>query len=313
MIDIRRQIIYHSRGGDDEKEMEIRIFEEEADRERWLRQMEKCDWRAGPYLVSLLGEGRFHAMCGESARVLLLTEGNRLASFCTYAEKDDVPDPVRTPWLGFVYTFPEYRGRRLMGRLISRAKEMARENGFDTLWISTREEGLYEKYGAEYVTDMKDRQGEESRIFRMNTYGFYGWENAAVPAVNAEYPGIGSPRDLYNALWHLWTRETCTPRMRADWSGDNRTLGQCAITAFLAQDIFGGSVRGIPLKDGGFHCFNTVGDCLFDLTSEQFGSQALDYSQGVGQDREDHFRKAEKKERYETLRAALKARQAGRE
>lgn len=291
--------------------MEIRIFEEDADRERWLKQMEQCDWRAGPYLVSLLRGNRFHELHGESARVLLLTDGDRLASFCTYAEKDDVPDPDRTPWLGFVYTFPDYRGRRLMGRLISRVREMARENGYDALWISTREEGLYEKYGAEYVADMTDNQGEESRIFRMNTYGFYGWEKASAPALNPEYPGIATPRDLYNALWHLWTRETCTPRMRADWSEENRTLGQCAITAFLAQDIFGGSVRGIPLQDGGFHCFNIAGDCLFDLTSEQFGGRKLDYSLGIGQKREDHFQRAEKKERYETLKAALKARQSG--
>ena len=285
--------------------MRIQILGERASTERWLKQMEECDWRAGPYLCSLLREDRFHELYGDTARVLLLTEGDRLAAFCTYAERDDIPDTELTPWLGFVYTYPDYRGRRLMGRLISRAKETARENGYDSLWISTREAGLYEKYGAEYMMEMQDRSGEDSRVYRMNTYGFYGWENALVPCRNAACPGIETPRDLYNALWHVWKRETCASRMQPDWSEENRTLGQCSITSFLAQDIFGGKVWGIPLGDGNFHCFNAVGDCVFDLTSEQFGDEKLDYALRYEQTREEHFRKAEKKERYEKLKATL--------
>ena len=286
--------------------MTIQVFENAAIPEQWLEQIANCEWRAGPYLGSLLKGNRFHRLYGDTARVLLLTDGDKLAAFCTYAEKDDIPDTALKPWLGFVYTYPEYRGRRLMSRLISRARETAREEGYETLWVSSRETGLYEKYGAEYVTRMKDRSGEDSRIYRMNTYGFYGWENALVPAQNPEYPGITTPRDLYNALWHVWKKETCAPRMQPDWSEENRTLGQCSITAFLAQDIFGGQVFGAPLEDGNYHCYNKVGDCVFDLTSEQFGDEKPDYSLRYEQTREEHFRKAEKKARYEALKKALK-------
>ena len=285
--------------------MDILTYEEKNDPEQWLRQMENCDWRAGPYLCSLLRENRFHGQYGEKSKVLLLADGDRLAAFCTYAEKDDIPGTELTPWLGFVYTYPEYRGRRLMGRLISRAKELAREDGYEALWISSREKGLYEKYGAALVNEMKDRFGESSGIWRMNTYGFYGWEQAAAPALSAAYPGIATPRDLYNALWHVWQRETCAPRMQQDWSEENRTLGQCSITAFLAQDIFGGKVWGVPLGDGNYHCFDAAGNCVFDLTSEQFGDEKLDYSLLYEQTREEHFRKTEKKERYEKLKADL--------
>ena len=93
--------------------------------------------------------------------------------------------------------------------------------------------------------------------------------------------------------------------MRADWTPENKTLGQCSITAFLMQDIFGGKVYGVPLSDGNYHCFNVVDGCVFDLTSEQFGSQVLDYSNCPEQSREIHFAKAEKKERYEKLKKAL--------
>ena len=285
--------------------MEIQFFEDTDRRELWLAQMKNCSWRAGRYLYTLLKEDRFQKQYGETSRVLLLTDGEKLVSFCTYAERDEIPDTELKPWMGFVYTDPEYRGRRLMGRLIARVKELARENGSDALYISSEEQGLYEKYGGAFIRTMKTGRGEETRVFRMNTYGFYGWKNALVPARTAEYPGITTPRDLYNALWHVWKRETCAPRMQPDWSDENRTLGQCSVTAFLAQDIFEGRVFGVPLGDGNYHCFNAVGDCVFDLTSEQFGDEKLDYSLLHEQKREIHFGKQEKKERYEALKALL--------
>ena len=286
--------------------MDILDLERTVKPDWWLKQIASCDWSAGQYLHTLLTGNRFHAQCGETARVLLLTDGTKLVSFCTYAEKDDIPDTDLTPWMGFVYTRPDYRGRRLMGKLITRVKELARDDGYETLWISTGENGLYEKYGAEFVTNMTDRRGGDSRIYRMDTYGFYGHEAADMKARISDYPGIETPKDLYRALWPLWTRETCTERMREDWTEENRTLGQCSITAFLAQDIFGGRVWGVPQADGSFHCFNAVGDGVFDLTSEQFGDRKLDYSLRYEQLRHDHFMKPGKQERYEALKEALK-------
>lgn len=100
--------------------------------------------------------------------------------------------------------------------------------------------------------------------------------------------------------------------MRQDWTPENKTLGQCSITAFLAQDIFGGKVYGI-LRDGGnYHCYNVVptesGDCVFDLTSEQFGAEKLCYQNNPEQFRDVHFAKEEKRLRYEALKAELEKR-----
>lgn len=95
--------------------------------------------------------------------------------------------------------------------------------------------------------------------------------------------------------------------MRPDWSPANRTLGQCSITAFLLQDIYGGKVYGVPLEDGNFHCFNDVGGCIFDLTSEQFGEEQLDYTNCPEQFRKVHFAKEEKRLRYEDLKQRLAA------
>ena len=136
----------------------------------------------------------------------------------------------------------------------------------------------------------------------MAYYGSEQW--GGVPLSTGVYK---TPDDLYRALLRCWRAETCAPRMRDQWSPENPTLGQCSITAFIAQDIFGGEVFGIPMKGGNFHCFNVVGKCVFDLTSEQFGDEALDYSSGQPQSRERHFGKAEKLARYELLKKSLNA------
>ncbi|MBR4509744.1 MAG: hypothetical protein IKP25_03565 [Ruminococcus sp.] len=137
-------------------------------------------------------------------------------------------------------------------------------------------------------------------------YAFYGWETALVPAITDEYPGITDPQKLYEALSQIWCADTCAPRMRENWSRENMTLGQCSITAFLAQDIFGGKVYGIKRPGGNYHCYNVIGDCVFDLTSEQFGAEKLCYEDNPEQLREVHFAKEEKRLRYEYLRQKLK-------
>ena len=124
---------------------------------------------------------------------------------------------------------------------------------------------------------------------------FYGHENVT-PEIIA----------LYDDLCRAWSAETCAPRMREQWSEENPTLGQCSITSFLVQDLFGGKVYGIPLEEGGYHCYNVVGDMVFDLASEQFGDRVLNYENNPEQFREIHFADPEKFQRYELLKRRLK-------
>ena len=138
-------------------------------------------------------------------------------------------------------------------------------------------------------------------------YRFYGWEHADMPPANPRYVRVKTPRDLYDLLSGLWCAKTCAPRLRAQWSPEDRTLGQCSITAFLAQDIFGGKVFGILRPGGNFHCYNVVDGRAFDLTSEQFSDCTLDYTENPEQFRELHFAADEKRLRYELLKARLDA------
>ena len=132
------------------------------------------------------------------------------------------------------------------------------------------------------------------------SYRFYGWQEAEVRDARGR-----TPRDYYDLLSKIWCAETCAPRMRQDWTEENRTLGQCSVTAFLMQDIYGGKVYGVPLGDGNYHCFNAAGGCTFDLTSEQFGNRELCYENCPEQDRRVHFAKEEKRLRYEYLKNEL--------
>lgn len=134
----------------------------------------------------------------------------------------------------------------------------------------------------------------------MKEYKFYGADGANI----TDSYGY-TPKDYYDILSNLWSKESCAPRMRSEWTKDNMTLGQCSITAFLMQDLYGGEVYGVALGDGNYHCFNKVGDTIFDLTSEQFKGKVLDYNNVSLQDRNIHFQKEEKKNRYLALKAKL--------
>ena len=139
--------------------MKVIDFYASPRREHWLSKLRQCDWRAGDFLCELINTDRFYETLGPASKLLLLTDGEELVSFCTLAEKDEIRDTALTPWIGFVYTFPEYRGRRCFGILLEEAKRLAREAGFEKIYISTDHIGLYEKYGFEYAGDAETIYG----------------------------------------------------------------------------------------------------------------------------------------------------------
>lgn len=148
--------------------LEIKEYYSINDSEFWLEQIKKSDWNAGQYLYKLLSAGELKKLCGETTKVLMLTKERKLVSFCTLAEQDDVSVPELSPWIGFVYTYPEYRGNRYMGKLLEYAYAIAKKDGAKNIYISTNETGLYEKYGYKFWQMMKDIHGEETRIYKID-------------------------------------------------------------------------------------------------------------------------------------------------
>lgn len=133
----------------------------------WLSKINESDWRAGKYLFSVLSENKFHALCGEKSKVFLLTDEKDLISFCTYAQVDDVPNTDLTPWIGFVYTFPSFRGKRRIGKLIEHIYSLAKSDGYKAIYLSTDQKGLYENFGFSFFTTMEDRSGNLELIYEM--------------------------------------------------------------------------------------------------------------------------------------------------
>ena len=173
-------------------------------------------------------------------------------------------------------------------------------------------EGVAESCSAEYGLH---EFGREEESLALGAYQLFAGEIVSIEPLSRDalcgFSGAeGAPpalRELYRRLKGLWCAETCAPRLRERWTPENPSLGQCSITAFLVQELFGGRVCGIPLGDGNFHCYNVFGDEAFDLTSEQFIDRELDYDNANEQSREAHFAKEEKRQRYELLKAKLEA------
>ncbi len=146
--------------------MKVINYFDSPNKRHWLSALSSCNWDAGAFLHSLIKDDKLQSLVGEGARVLLLTNGDELVSFCTLAPMDDVQPTELSPWIGWIYTFPEYRGKRLAGKILAYAESLAKADGATHTHISTNHVGLYEKYGYEFFTEAKDVEGESTRVYR---------------------------------------------------------------------------------------------------------------------------------------------------
>jgi len=63
-----------------------------------------------------------------------------------------------------------------------------------------------------------------------------------------------------------WSKETCYPSLREAWSEERKSLGQCAVTALIVQELYGGTFADDKnlnhiwnvLPDGSEHDFSRM-------------------------------------------------------
>ena len=135
-------------------------------------EMGKELWGAIPFLLELLKNKTFHKHLGKGELLLLLDEEcfvegfPVLKAFVTLCDKDEIVAPELFPWVGFVFTFPKYRGNRFSEKLIDYAAELAKTlyHESENLYVSTDHVGLYEKYGFSFLEEADTVWGEKSRI-----------------------------------------------------------------------------------------------------------------------------------------------------
>lgn len=149
--------------------MEIIELLSKENKQEYLNQIRQSEWRAASFLCDLITQNKFEEMCGNNPRVFLLIENDKIESFCTYVRQDDIRALDMFPWIGFVYTFPRYRGKHNFGKLLEHILKLARDEKHQRIFVSTNENGLYEKYGFIYYKNMLDVTGNDSRIYYINT------------------------------------------------------------------------------------------------------------------------------------------------
>ena len=138
---------------------------DETAQKSWSARIAEGDWRAAKYLAELLKHNTFQNRYGPNGRIFLLTEGDSLAAFCTLVPQDEIADETLTPWIGFVYTFPRFRGHRYSQKLIDRVCSCAKAQGHRKIYLSSEEQGLYEKYDFLPLQRMKTAGGDTTQVY----------------------------------------------------------------------------------------------------------------------------------------------------
>lgn len=119
--------------------------------------------------------------------------------------------------------------------------------------------------------------GRFKTISGRNIY-YYGEEfGDIIQSTNSLYEEIKTLNDLFGILLKSWSKETAYPLSQADYIKDNDpTYGQCAITAIIVNDMFGGTIHKIKIEGGGTHYFNKINGHYIDLTKDQFDLYNID-------------------------------------
>ena len=151
--------------------------------------------------------------------------------------------------------------------------------------FKTRSDRPISYYGREYTSDIKRKDGRDH--------------------------ALNSIDRLFEVLLEVWCKDTAYPSCQSDFDGENDpTYGQCAITATLVYDMFGGTIHKVRVNGGGTHYFNKINDHYIDLTRDQFDlySIPLEYDRNETVPREYCGKNADTQKRYKLLIRLVKER-----
>lgn len=137
------------------------------------------------------------------------------------------------------------------------------------------------------------------------TISYHGREyTAGIKRKDGKNHAICSIDQLFGILLDVWCKQTAYPVCQNDYDHDiDPTYGQCAITATLVYDMFGGTIHKIRVDGGGTHYFNRIGDHYIDLTRDQFDFYGIpvEYDDNIVVPREYCGTNADTKKRYQLL------------
>ena len=102
--------------------------------------------------------------------------------------------------------------------------------------------------------------------------------------------------ELTKILELSWNKNTCTQSMQDSWNENNKSLGQCAVTALIVNDFLGGKIMRCMCETGS-HYYNLINGNVVDLTVSQFGVKP-NYGAGEKRTREYLLSNEDTKKRY---------------
>ncbi len=133
---------------------------------------------------------------------------------------------------------------------------------------------------------------------------YYGMEHGDdIKRINDKSDSkIQTLNDFFEILLSAWSKDTAYPTCQEDPTYDEEkkpTYGQCAITAKLACEYFGGSIHKVR-KNGISHYFNKIQGYYIDLTSDQYNGQ-VEYEPNEDVPMDYLAKNGNTKKRYELL------------
>ena len=112
-----------------------------------------------------------HCLCKERLpqTFVALIDGEPAGMYQLSMSEDLISRPDIYPWLINVYVDEKFRGRNVCRKLMNTVKENAKKANLTELFLYTKHIGLYEKFGWEFVEEIKTFKDDSpiERLYRL--------------------------------------------------------------------------------------------------------------------------------------------------
>ena len=127
-----------------------------------LQFVEECSWHeVKEHIADMLRSWEFT----DWECMFAAVQDGKIVGMASIMKTDYYPLPDIYPWISCIFVTESARGHRISGQLIDFANGYARELGFTRSYIPTEYNGLYEKYGYEYIHDIINYGGGTDRLY----------------------------------------------------------------------------------------------------------------------------------------------------
>lgn len=130
-----------------------------------LEQINEPIWPGAKHLYDNIKNNLSHG----NLFIMFDKDKNHIISFGTLSDFDEIESDILKPWIGYIYTFRPYRGNRYSEKLIKYILNIAKENGSEFVYLSSDNQGMYEKFGFDFYKMMKTVRGNETQVFVYDT------------------------------------------------------------------------------------------------------------------------------------------------